>query len=156
MRRASLCSRCATVLHNRHVCTDERNLKTINTCVLQRQDLGTKFYTGAHVPRIQEAEDNAEVPTQTCMFSPNLRHPPACSSKYRLVLWVHRKIDRVHPVAERSLAQAVVTNPWAYVTRKKGDSAYSLYVCVDQGVIHSNRTLDKLLFFYIYGSDKWG
>jgi hypothetical protein len=41
--------------------------------------------------------DNAEVPTKTCMFSLYLRHPPACSSKYRLVLWVHRKIDRVHP-----------------------------------------------------------
>jgi hypothetical protein len=40
-----------------------------------------------------------------------------------------------------------VTNPQVYVATMKGVTAYSLYVCVDQGVVLSNSTLDKLLFF---------
>ena len=165
MCRMSLCSHRVTVLHSRHVFTDKRNFKTLNTYVLKREVLQTKFYYIVFVMYLlywSECIQEAEVQTQMCQFSPTLRlHPSASSSKYPLVLWVPRKIHRVHPVAERILAQGVVPNPYFYVALKESVTAYSLCLCVDQGVVNSNSTRNTLLFFIsmaecISHSDKRG
>jgi len=48
------------------------------------------------------------------------------------------------------LAQNVVTNPQAYVAWEEGVTAYSLYVCMDQGLVKLTARWTKFYSSYLW------